>query len=445
MGLLGAGGAAAATNAPAAAGLDLPALKQLALRDNPGLRAAQERVLAARERVRESASAYAPVIRAGAGYTRNEDQPDTSSGLREMLRSHNLDLPAEDTRNVYNVGVSATWVLYDGLLRKFELMSSRERYLSEEQSRQDASRVLLLAVSTAYGAAMLSAGQLEIATRQTALLKELGDEAVQRARVGKGTEIEVMNFKLRLNTSAANERVAAADHRVNLLVLSALLGRDGGEPLALAYPEGDPPAAVGALEAMVAAARRDRPDVQALRDLQRAAEAEEAGARAAFRPTLTAGGSYGLSSHEDYGFSQDDHSSSMYVALDWTLFSGGSSWFALQQASYRATAAAFDLDDAVQGVDRDVRAAAERLEQAVGLLPLRRQNVDLAVRIRDLTRQRYDSGLETLTRLNQVLNDEIAAEDELITSRVNVLLAQETLQAATGAILQTVGAPPPAP
>ncbi|MGD9158251.1 MAG: TolC family protein, partial [Desulfobacteraceae bacterium] len=90
--------------------LDLKTAQQIAIKDNPSLDAARERVIQAKKQLMQTRGAYFPSVTA------------TGIGRRSIMSDNAYaELPpgADDTTDIYNPGISASLTLFNGFQREY--------------------------------------------------------------------------------------------------------------------------------------------------------------------------------------------------------------------------------------------------------------------------------------------------------------------------------------
>ncbi|MGD9007782.1 MAG: TolC family protein, partial [Desulfobacteraceae bacterium] len=140
--------------------LDLESAARLALADNPSLKAALERVIQAREAVRQARSAYWPRLDlegSGARVTLSDNAYNAQLSQAQLFE--NIGGPpanVEDPEDYYRASLTASWILFDGFARRFNLAAAKSGEQSSQAAREDAQRLLLSAVIGSFLNAQLA-------------------------------------------------------------------------------------------------------------------------------------------------------------------------------------------------------------------------------------------------------------------------------------------------
>jgi outer membrane protein len=422
-----AGLTARVANSAAASAVTLPrnlalrSAKRISLLGNPGLRTAASRVRAAHARVRAAQAAFKPTI--DLAYSATHSDHSTIGGGAFSFGNQDSFSPS----------INANWLIFDGFLRDFQLFAARYGETASEAALADARRLLLNAVAQAFYTALLADEQVRIADAETANNKQFLDDTTRRRKLGSATETDVLNFELRVHNATIAQLNAARDAQVARLALIELMGQPeastdfqlvGSE----AWTRVLPPEPEDAIQRALAL----RPDLRQLHASLLAAEASVEARKRAFLPQVSLAGNAGFTSDDALAFDKDERNASIGIALSWRAFDGGQRQAALDQAAADAGAAGHQLESRWHEAVSEIRQRIEALWAARATLALREENVNLSQRIHEQTRKRYSVGVESLTRVNEVLTQLTVAERNLAAGRIALAQAIENLHAATG-------------
>jgi len=417
--------------------LDLETARHIAMSENPSLGAARDRVLQARERVNQARSAYYPRLDA------------TGSGVRvrrpenELDGTDNLPLPFEplDKReNIYDAGLQATYILFNGFERRFSNQSSELGAKSSRQAFADVRRLLLQAVASSYYDAQLAQENIRIAEADAAFNRRQVEDAQARRQAGTGSLSDVLNFEVQVNRARFEVIRARRQYEVSMAVLAALLGVPQGRfpaslELAPLRDESDAELDFPDPQPMVDYAVAHRPDVLEGEFRVQQTRADLGVARSEFYPSVDLSGTVDGSRQGDAGFEEDDFGYSVGVFLRYNLFAGGASLARLRETRLRLAENENRLEDTVIGVRAEVRQALADLELAQESVRLERSNAALVQRNRNLVEKEYQAGQASLVRLNEAQRDLVQAQSRLALAIVSLRRAWENLETVTAEIL----------
>ncbi len=399
----------------------------VAVRSNPSLQIAFDRVEAAKARVAGARSAYLPSVDAVAGYGNTFESPS--------LGGFSFGLEDE----AYTVGLQGTWLLFDGLAREYRVAAARHGVEESRALEADAQRLLRQAVEGAYYDAIGALENVAIAEADLAFERELLDETAKREAVGAASLSDKLNFEVRVE--AAKGRLAAQQSRVETLrvALAELLGLARGQlpervelvPLgeAQAWTQADPDP-----ETLVDEALRRRPDLAATVAAEARAEAEIGVADSDWFPALNLVGEAGRRRIGNARFASEDTETGISLEARWNLFRGGSKLAARREAVANKRAARAERARLRNVVIGEIRRTVEAVRNAQRQLVIARRALALTRRSRDLVRKEYEAGNASLVRMNEVQRDYVVAQANLTSQRVALLTAWSAVDAAVGRV-----------
>jgi outer membrane protein TolC len=429
--------------------LDLETAARMAMAENPSLKAALERVIQAREAVRQARSAYLPRLDLeGSGARARLSQNAYNAKLGNAALIANAYTPPIDPIEVnrsddfYTASLTASWLLFDGFARRFNLEAAMSGEKSSQAAREDAQRLLLSAVIGSFLNAQLALENVAIARADEAFNQRLLNEAKLRYDVGTGALSDVLNFEVQAN-SAHSERIAADRvYQTSRIGLAALLGIERARlpektRLSDLSPATEAELETPDAEALLLAAYDRRPDLQLSEHSVQQAEALAKSARSGYWPTLTVSGSYSGERAEDAGFESEDFGNTFALSLHYNLFSGGLTHAKHQEAKARLRELERTWENARINITSEVQSVLARVGSAQQQLLLQRRNAKLVHRNRDLVEKEYKAGVGSLVRLNEAQRDLIRAQVSLASARATLRGAWYDLETATGQIVET--------
>lgn len=418
--------------------LDLATAAKIALAENPTLAVAQARVEQAREAVNQARSAYWPrfdLIASGSRVDLSDSELESQQALYQLF-----GVTVKDPEDYYRASLTASWVLFDGFARKFNVAAATYGEQSVAAAREDTRRLLLQTVANAYLSAQLSLEGIAIAKADEAFNRRQLTEAKLRYEVGTGALSDVLNFEVRVNTAQSDLIVAERAYRTDRIVLASLLGVPDSRlpedtklaPLeAISSERLQPPD----FESILEIAFAQRPDLMQIDRAVQQAEADIKVSEGNFYPVLSLAASYDGERTEDLGFKSEDFGNTVGINLSYNIFAGGLHKAQHQQAKARLHEVEKSRENLKINISSQVQTSIERVLSAQKQLLLQRSNAELVQRNRDLVEKEYKAGVGSLVRLNEAQRDLIAAQVRLATSQAAVYRAWYDLQSATGQIL----------
>lgn len=317
--------------------------------------------------------------------------------------------------------------LFDGGMTR---LGVRGASLGRDLATAGRSRIeqdLALAAAQAYAHVV----ELEAATAAAKGAVDAADADLARARArrdaGLVTEADVLAMEVHLARMRQQHVRSTGELEVARAHLNVAIGAPLDEPLAVSWPEeAPPPPPVTDLERDALEARPDAREARLGEDL---AAVQQGLARAAFLPQVGVLGSYDLNG-EDPGAMVSSWGVGVQVRLN--LFRGLADRARVEASREARTRAATDRERLEQQIRLDVRSAAVRLESARTGLAVGRAAVDQAREGQRIIRDRYESGLATITDVVRAADALLQAEHQAIAARIDVVLQSLALDRARG-------------
>lgn len=364
----------------------------------------------------------------------------TASRTRERTRS--LDSAARSdqertgsqTASRYSVGLGTNAYELDlfGRLRNLR-DAALDEYLAQHETRRAVELSLIAEVATAYLNQRALDERLAV-SHDTLESRQRGLRmAEQLHTAGVSSALDLAQAQTSVETAAADlaalERSRAqADNTLRLLLGGEPRG-DLPAPLPLAQQGLDLPVPAGLPSDLL----QRRPDIRAAEYRLRAANANIGAARAAFFPriTLTASASY-LSSDLNGLFNLGNQVWSFVPQLQVPLFDGGRNRANLDLAEVRRDQNVARYEKSIQVAFREVA------DQLVAEAPLQRQLAaqrrlsDITARSVELASERYRQGLDNYLNLLDSQRSLYQADNALIETRLQLMVAHVELFRALG-------------
>lgn len=399
----------------------LQSLIREAFTNNLDLKIAIARVQQARAQVVEARAALFPQIDYGA----------IAAGGKNVA-ANNEPSPTGTEGSVFGGDLTATWEidLWGRIRRQTE--AARAQFLASEDARRDVLISLVAQVAQDYFQLLALDRQLQIALESTNSYGGSLKIFTQRLQGGVASKLETTSAEALLDAAAATvpdlqQQIALQENQLN-----TLLGRNPGEvtrtnPALEAELPPDVPA--GLPSALV----ERRPDVREAEQQLRAANALVGVAKADFFPQLDLTGLFGRVSPELAGLTAGQSVAwSAAASLAGPIFHGGAlrAQYRQAQAARDEAAVQFQLTvlTALQEVSNELIArqklAIERTDRAQAVTAFQE-----ALRI---AQERYRLGTASYYEVLQQQQQLFPAEDSLVQTELNQLLAVVQLYRALG-------------
>lgn len=443
--------------------ISLEQARTIAIRANPDIHAAQARLETASARIALARSRYLPTVQFSHTSRRTFHTPASrnrlnaatppSTGLTPLIDLNNLTLTSlidalrrplfgnidlkgdSNSYSEHTTAFSATYTIFDGLIREAQLMSAKYVYRASTMALVDVERLLIRAVDRAYYQVQLSEEQLMIAKADEEFSQEQFLETEKLKNAGRATQADVANFRVRVLAAQANVTAAIGLRETGRVVLAELMGlSDVTLPdtlkLASLSEETEDELTVPDPAPWISRALADRPDVLQIASLLKSDEEQVQAAKGLYSPTVAVSTSWGFDNPSNLRYTNQDQSSAAAMEFRWELYNGGARESQVREAESRRAETAAQLNRLRLSVQSDVRQAVIDLRNAQEQIRLQRESIKTAEENRRIVQAGYVAGRENLTRLNEAQRDFIQASADLARARIRLRIAWSDLHAS---------------
>lgn len=406
----------------------LNSLEQTALRDNPGVKAAAQRLVQALEQAGVSRASQQPSLSVNTSVANSRTSAETSQGLALGGRSIK--------GNNYTVGASMSYEL-DLLGRVRRLVEASDaQALVAEADRDGVLLILSSQLATTYW--QLRGLDAEIAILKGALDTRRESEELVTARFDAGLSNELDVSRARIEYANAKADLQEVQRQRNLLEhsLATLVGASPSAMLTAANANPavlpQPPAIPVGLPASLLA---QRPDLAGSVANLRAANAQIGVAEGAFYPSLTLTGNFGYASENlrKLGEGSSRQFSVGPLALSLPIFDGGRNKANLAIAKARYEEAIANHETKLLTALREVEDALSDVQQRQLQGEAQSASQVAAARGYLVARARYERGVSTYLDVTDAQRSALTADRAAVQINTQRLLAAVSVARALGA------------
>jgi outer membrane protein len=391
--------------------------------NSPDARIAQHRIAAARAGLQQANAAFWPQVQLQSGYTRS-DNPMHVFGFALNQRSFSPSLDFNDVPDADNLNVRGlvTVPLYNGGRNVAGREAARANTEAARQQAEAVRNTLTFEVARAFHT-ILKTREFIRAT-EAAVRSFENNLAIAGNRLEAGTILrtELLDVEVRLAQAREDLVRARNAHALAERALRNLLGIEHG---AFHVADGAPEIAVPEHLNFTA-----RPELEAAREQQRAAEAGVRRAKGGHLPRVHAFGS--VDYDRGWKFDGDGKSYTVGVLAQWDLWDGRRTRGQVNEAQAHLEAAREEERRIRLAIDFEVEQAQLQLKDAAERLAVTERMVQQAEESVQLTRARFEQGLAIATQL-------IDAESALTAARVRRADAEADRRIAIAALRKGVG------
>jgi outer membrane protein len=404
---------------------DLTDLLRLAVAQDPTLAQADATKRATDQEVGIERAALLPQANAQQSLT------DTRGGTLDGTLGHQREraLGGTLTQTLFSLPDIATY------------RQARAQAAAGEETLREARLDLYMRVAQAYFDVLVAQDQLKTYDAYEDAYRREYEQTHTRYEQGLSAEVD-MNQAKTYYLNIKSQRISVENALENARqALARIIGRPPGElaklredfPMSMPVPSD--------VEAWVAQASQNNPDIGADTHSLRAAEHAVSAARGGHLPTLAASLSYGktgawytrAASDPSYGRSE----TAIGLTLNFPLFSGGLTQAQVRQALAQRDAAASQLEIAHRAADYDVRTYYKALEQGVTQVEAARQAMTAATDSVRSMQMGYEIGTQSLTNLVVAIGTLADTQSQYSNTRHQFVLNLLQLKQAAGVLAPT--------
>ena len=422
------GATAMTTSAPASGSpaqtLTLDQAHSIALKNHPGIAAADYRALAASEVYKQARSGLLPQVGLY-GSVVQAQSADT------RIMAGGLNNPSVFNRAAFGAGISQ---LITDFGRTWNLAQSTKLHASaESQNAQTTREQVLLEVDRSFFAVLQAQG-VENVARQTVQTRQLLLDRVSILAANKlKSDLDVSFARVALENGNLLLQSAQNGFDSALASLSAVLGYQQQQHFNLIEAAPAPIGFENDVTPYIDKALRDRPELASFRDEQDAANRLARSLRDARLPTVSAVFAAGDAPSHDVRLPDSYSAGGIQVSVP--LFAGGFYQARQREAELRAKAAGESLRTLEDQVARDVRIAWLNLNNARDRLRTTQQLSRYAANAYELAEARYKAGTSSIVELSQAQLELTSAQIGETTARYDVLIQESALNYETGGMM----------
>ena len=415
---------------PRAGAVTLDACIGTALEANPDAQAAQARIAAAREAVRQATSAYYPTVTLSSTMARTDNPPQAFfMQLNQRVASMQSDFNHPGDTDNWRNSISAKVRLLDAGQRGFQRDAAKLGAQAEAAGQRALNNELVHQVTRAFYTVLQAQAFVQVRQESVATLAESLRVANERLRAGSAAKSDVLNIEVRL--AEAREDLIRAQHGVQLALaaLNTAIGRDLVSETALpeaARKDAAPPAPVieNNLDAVEA-----RPELEAARLAARAQEKLQRKTERENWPTLSA---FGSADWDSAANSDMQQSYFVGAVAEWDIFTGFRQSGAAAEAKARAAAAQSAERKALNHLRLDLKQAQLDVRESWERLEVAQHSVASAEEALRITNERYRQGAADVTELLTAQGGLTATRSRSTAAYYDLLVAQSNLKRARG-------------
>lgn len=404
----------------------LDSLEQRALRDNPGVKAAAQRLLQAQAQLGVVRAGQLPSVSVGAGVSNARTSSETSQGL--ALGGRSIE------GNNYSVAASFSYELdLWGRVRRI-VEASDAQALAAQIDRDGVILMLSSQVATSYWQLRGLDAEMAILTDALATRRESQELVEARFNAGLSNELDVSRARIERANAEADLHEVQRQRNLVEHALATLVGASPSVPVLGTTLAVDLPAPPTIPVDLPASLVGQRPDLAASVAQLKAANAQIGVAEGAFYPALSLTGNFGYASQSlnDLASGGARQFSAGPLALSLPVFDGGRNRANLALARARYDEAVANHESRLLTALREVEDALSDLQQRAQQGDVQAQSQAAAARALLVAQARYERGVSTYLDVTDAQRSSLAANRAAAQIRTQRLLSTVAVARALG-------------
>lgn len=395
---------------------------------NPNIKAFQEYRQAAEHDLKRARSGWFPRVDARAGWGIEQwSDPTTRRGGAGVQHKRTYY-----ERSEASLTISQT--IWDGFDTLNRVRIGKSRLESADNRLFDNAEGLGLDAVLAHIEVFRQRRIVDLAERNVKNHKRILASQFERHRSGASTMADVTQTQSRLSRTEASLAESRSALEVALANYKRLTGRDAGEvetPMS-------PADAYQNLETAIAGCQTRNPKVMALKSDIRTADSQFELDRSPFHPQvyLEAGPTY---NYQVQSNNYDQGGMVIMLRANWNLFNGGYDYYNVKGNKARARQARQELSQQLDLLAEETEATWSALVSAREQAKFYSNAVDYSTRTRDMYLEQFNVGQRSLLDVLDSENEMFTSSIQLVTAQQNVNAAQYRLITLGGALLGSFG------
>lgn len=404
--------------------LTLKLATEIALKNNPNLRAALHAVNAAKMRYYQAFGTFVPQISASTAI--GQDLTWNNNLVNPMPHTPGRDFTVRSA-----TAVNASWLLFDGLAREFSFLIAQHGVKLSEADKMKVQCMVKEAVAYAYEDIQY-ANAVENIQKRNRDFQLMMYNIVDQEFSAKKTrpQDEVLNFKIMETYASASITDAIYQRETANYSLAVLMG----------YPEGVLPGMAelpGAdtrirplpfdVEVAIDLALKNNPKMHIMEETLKIAQYNQYKSYSAFMPTITAYSDFSYTAYtsqfKEYANAHTSASTPAYsygIRADYMIFNGLARYNRMREAQALYAMNRFQMAETYLQTINDTRAAYANYQNRAQQATYYRNLYQTALEQRNLVEKRYRNYDVTVDRMNEVQTYYINTELEFA-SQINQL------------------------
>ena len=391
----------------------LQSILQHVYKTHPGIRSARSDVKSAKETVRQASANFKPTASIGA------------TAITQITEPSSFGTPTNDQQNL---NFTIAQPLYRGGRTVSAVKAAEKRIEAAEYEFNAAVQDIFLGTAQAYIGVLRDQEILSLRQNNEKVLETELEAAKARFDLGDVTKTDVSQAGSRYSQAVAERVEAEANYTASQAEFERVTGK---LPDGLSKPAGLPPQE-DTLDAMVAIAQQDHPDIALNQALEQAATLDGREIFGELLPELSLTGSLNRSFNPTFENQAFTDNSRLTLDATLPLYAGGAVLSRRKQSRLEAQQRRFDVQDLKRDIKGSVIREWQNLQSAKAQVKARKAQVEASDLAFEGVSQEARFGSRTTLDILDAEQERLNARVELVSAQYDVILAQYSLMEAAG-------------
>jgi outer membrane protein TolC len=404
---------------------------QKTLENNLGIQLAQNTSEKAKNNTSKYNTGQLPVVGLNGGYNYRLD--NTNANFQDGRKSELSFAPS----HAANASVEASYILFDGFMRKYNIEQLQERYaLSALEVEATIENVIAQTLSQYYQIASIEEN-LNIIDEAINISKRRLEQARQRFEFGQGSRLAILNAQVDLN----NDSLTYVNTEIQLFNAKRLLNNLMVDMESVDYTVDQsaefitdwskPQLKELVLNENLALSQINKNiEIGNISvDLTRARKLPTIGTN------LSYGYSYSKNNSASFLSSQNSNGLNAGITISWNIFDGGATKHALEQARLNNIQLALEKEQILENLEFDFENAWANYENRLYVYQTQLKNVDISRDNFERSEEQFKIGQINSVEYRQAQLNMLNAETVLNTAKFEVKISEVELLLLSGQIL----------
>lgn len=409
----------------------------------------------------------AAVAQASALYVkaRAQQYPNVVGTLQnQLLRSANatggfaqFGLSQQNRFSQNTAQIGSAWTLFNGGLNQITAQQNRQQYEAAKDDLRKLEAQTTSDVTAAFLNVAAKSENVRLAQSDLAYQNALYEAANAKERAGLAAGVDTLRAQVNVKRSQASFAIARGDEQNARETLALLIGAPLETSFAIPERLTEPPLPQQSVNALIAIAEANRPDLASAQASVRVARLARAGLYSDLFPSIQVAGTFGnqtsptafqLQQAQLDGFCSRTPGClkaptvvrgtpgfwqiQATTSLNLPLIDYGARAAAHQAANEQVASADANLESARRTVEGDVRQGLRNAQTAAETIAFQQDAARLGAESARIAQLQYKNGLISLTDTVAAQNTALSSELDLYNARVNYLTALVKLRMALG-------------